>query len=274
MEVLSEEITEEEREALRERNVSDSIRYLDQKGYARADIARIIKRRYQHIRNVLIATKNRQEGRKKVTFTVIGDVYREFETQIKDLGQNRDDFLEGILPAALDSLADAPANSEETRQIVEDVFDASSYEDAVQLTVVLAGDQIQRMNELCRAKNLPAELLLDWLISASSDSLGKALELVGDPIGAFLNMGETFCGDYLMTDAAAQDLKESVDNELVLAEAIAGIKGVSVYTAQKSLIPLTAKQKRHLLENSQIQGEISRIEASRSEIVELDDLLG
>ncbi|MCB1367161.1 MAG: hypothetical protein KDK00_05320 [Rhodobacteraceae bacterium] len=35
--------------------VSDKIRHLDQKGYARADIARILGKRYQHVRNVLEA---------------------------------------------------------------------------------------------------------------------------------------------------------------------------------------------------------------------------
>lgn len=42
-----------ERELARLDTVSDRIRLLDRSGYARADIARILGKRYQHVRNVL-----------------------------------------------------------------------------------------------------------------------------------------------------------------------------------------------------------------------------
>ena len=42
--------------------VSDKIRALDAAGYARADIARFLGKRYQHIRNVLVDDAQRQGG--------------------------------------------------------------------------------------------------------------------------------------------------------------------------------------------------------------------
>jgi len=39
--------------------ISDKIRYLDRKGFARAEIARILGKRYQHVRNVLEADKKK-----------------------------------------------------------------------------------------------------------------------------------------------------------------------------------------------------------------------
>ena len=42
--------------------VSDRIRLLDRAGYARADIARILNKRYQHVRNVLEADAQRRRN--------------------------------------------------------------------------------------------------------------------------------------------------------------------------------------------------------------------
>ncbi len=43
--------------------VSDKIRLLDRKGYERADIARILGKRYQHVRNVLEADRKKAAAR-------------------------------------------------------------------------------------------------------------------------------------------------------------------------------------------------------------------
>lgn len=273
MDVLSKEITVEERQALKDKNVSDSIRYLDQQGYARADIARIIDRRYQHVRNVLIATKDRLAGRKKVTIRLVGDVYREFDDRLKRLGQNRDGFLAELLPDALDSFAEVNANSDKAREILEEVFDISAYEDALEVTFVLPDEQLQRMNDLCEAKNVPQELFMDWVISASSDSLAKALDLLEDPVGAFINTDVKFCQDYLMTDEQAMDLRDSHYDELVLADAIAKVKGVTFSGAQLSLRQLSPQQRKSLRQNPQIKEQLKQIQESDSGPVELDDLL-
>ena len=39
--------------------VSNKIRYLNNKGYTRADISRILNKRYQHVRNVLEEDKKK-----------------------------------------------------------------------------------------------------------------------------------------------------------------------------------------------------------------------
>ncbi len=44
--------------------VSDRIRALDRAGYARADIARYLGKRYQHVRNVLVEDRARNAGKK------------------------------------------------------------------------------------------------------------------------------------------------------------------------------------------------------------------
>ncbi len=46
--------------------VSDKIRKLDDAGYPRAEIARLLNKRYQHVRNVLEGDRLRQE-RKRTT---------------------------------------------------------------------------------------------------------------------------------------------------------------------------------------------------------------
>jgi len=273
MDVLSKEITEEERQALKDKNVSDSIRYLNQQGYARADIARIIDRRYQHVRNVLIATKDRLAGHKKVTVRLVGDVYGEFDDRLKRLGQNRDGFVAELLPDALDSFAGVNANSDKALEILEEVFDISAYEDAIEVTFILADEQLQRMNDLCEAKNVPQELFMDWVISASNDSLGKALDLLEDPVGAFINTGVKFCQDYLMTDEQAVDLRDRHYDDLVLADAIAKVKGVTFSAAQLSLRQLSPQQRKSLQQNPQIKDQLKKIQESDSSPVELDDLL-
>lgn len=45
--------------------VSDKIRALDAAGFARADIARFLDKRYQHVRNVLVADKSTGKGRQE-----------------------------------------------------------------------------------------------------------------------------------------------------------------------------------------------------------------
>lgn len=44
--------------------VSDKIRKLDDAGYPRAEIARLLNKRYQHVRNVLEGDRLRQEGKR------------------------------------------------------------------------------------------------------------------------------------------------------------------------------------------------------------------
>lgn len=46
-------------------SISDKIRALDAAGYERADIARMIDRRYQHVRNVLEGDKLRSKSRRR-----------------------------------------------------------------------------------------------------------------------------------------------------------------------------------------------------------------
>ncbi len=50
-----------------EASVSDKIRALDAAGYTRADIARMLGKRYQHVRNVLEADKAKRDGLKAST---------------------------------------------------------------------------------------------------------------------------------------------------------------------------------------------------------------
>jgi len=57
--------------------VSDKIRLLDQRGIARADIARILGKRYQHVRNVLEAdAKKRQHQQSAEAQTAATGVHR------------------------------------------------------------------------------------------------------------------------------------------------------------------------------------------------------
>ena len=49
--------------AERERTVADQIRALDRAGYKRADIARFLGKRYQHVRNVLVADQQTRQSR-------------------------------------------------------------------------------------------------------------------------------------------------------------------------------------------------------------------
>ncbi len=46
-------LNSQQQKGLEGKNVSDQIRFLNKEGFARADIARILQKRYQHIRNVL-----------------------------------------------------------------------------------------------------------------------------------------------------------------------------------------------------------------------------
>ncbi len=41
-------------------NVSNSIRFLNKAGYSRADIARSLNKRYQHVRNVLVEDQRKK----------------------------------------------------------------------------------------------------------------------------------------------------------------------------------------------------------------------
>lgn len=50
--------------------ISDKIRALDAAGHTRADIARLLHRRYQHVRNVLEADKARRDPPERASRTV------------------------------------------------------------------------------------------------------------------------------------------------------------------------------------------------------------
>lgn len=67
------------RVAASDASVSDRIRILDAAGYPRAEIARLIGRRYQHVRNVLEGDKLRRTTVAGVATGGVGETGRRFE---------------------------------------------------------------------------------------------------------------------------------------------------------------------------------------------------
>ena len=76
-----------------------------------------------------------------------------------------------------------------------------------------------------------------------------------------------------MTDEQAVDLRDSHYDELVLADAISKVKGVTFSAAQLSLRQLSPQQRKSLQQNPQIKDQLKKIQESDSSPVELDDLL-
>lgn len=81
-------LTEEQKRTLEGMNVSDSIRYLDGEGYRRSEIARMLGKRYQHIRNVLLRSK--VEPKQKATFTLSETTFSQIDEWISEIGLRRD----------------------------------------------------------------------------------------------------------------------------------------------------------------------------------------
>ena len=271
-------ITEKQTAALQTKNVADSIRYLDDQGYSRADIARILGKRYQHVRNVLEHKSPNSDGKTKTTYTLRADLFSEFDRYIKEIGLRRDSYLNSILPNALSELGQAERNSESTQELLRETYRPGAHspyeqDDFVRVNLSLDSKLVERMNTECAAKRIPRDLFLEGVLEVANAALGHAAETFQYPIDFCKAMGINFCGDFLMSDAEASEFRQELLDELLVAQAIAQVKNIAFGIAQRSYFELSRGQRKQLKNHPDIQKAIDCLKTASISPVNLDNFL-
>jgi len=272
-------ITEKQAKSLEGLKPSDAIRRLDTWGYARADIARILGKRYQHVRNVLEGDRTAKERKTKVTVTLTTEVFSRFAETAQEIGLRRDSYLESIIPEALSALEALPANSPSTMELLSTIFRpgaSSLYESGhlEKITFSLNSELVSRTNTLCESKNLPRDLFFEGVIDCANDALSHATETIHWPIQFCESIGKRFGPEFLLSDVQAEELRQEVVDELLIAEAIAQVKGIQVGVAQQSYLKLSPREKKKLREHSHIKQALRALKAKQPSSIDLADLLG
>lgn len=271
-------LTKEQRKALKPLNVSDSIRYLDAEGFSRVDNARILGKRYQHIRNVLVRTTESGERRKTLKITAGALVLREFRESCKDLGRQVDKYLSDVLEAGLQVLAEAEPNSRKAEKILLEYYtgrggtfgNASS---TVTETFKLDSKLVIEILSQCEKKRVPKILFFEAVLSTANDAMDCARETIVDPFQHCKLKGAEYLLDYVISDAEAELLKEYGIAHDLLIEAVAEKKSVSGHAAAESISRLSRVEIETLKANPEIRKVMKRLRNTEDEVVSLADLL-
>lgn len=278
MVIQAPELTASQKAAIKTKNVSDSIRYLDAEEYSRADIARILGKRYQHVRNVLVQSGRDATKKKKTTFTLRTSTFEAFENLVKEIGLRRDSYLSSLLEDALSALATLSPNSPDTQELLKQYYRSDSSAllelgELVRVNFSLNDALVQKMNETCREKQVPRDLFLDGLLEAASMALGHAAETIGDPIYFCENQGIKFCNSYLLSEDEAEQLRQQIKDEALITQAISIVKDITISAATRSYSQLSTQTRRRIQGNPDIRQAIDRLREKSESSVDLDDLI-
>lgn len=260
------------------RTVADKIRYLDQQGFSRADIARALNKRYQHVRNVLVRTETTTEGQTKTTFTVSSAAISALDRSIKEFGLGRDGYLSSVLPECLDFLTKIPANSEEAEDLLRTCYRPDT-EDQIRrgtlfrLNLTLDQQLVKEMNTACADKRIPRDLFMEGVLEVSNRALAKALEIFSSPVDYGESIGEPLCHEYLLNDADAKALARAMEEELLLVQAIAQVKNIGYEQARESYAALSSDQKSKIRDHHEVRSVMAHLRSTSTIPVTLDDLL-
>ena len=271
-------LTKKQREALKLRNVSDSIRYLDAEGFERATIARILGKRYQHVRNVLVRSTASGKRRKTLTITASVDVVGEFRKLCKDLGRQIESYLSEVLEVGIQELDTMQRNSRETEQILLEYYTgkggAFGYAPStVTESFKLDSTLVNEIRSTCDRMRVPPNLFFEAILSTANDAMYCAWNTISDPFQHCKAMGAEYLLDYVISDADAKLLKAYGSVHDLLVEAIAEMKDVSAHAAAKSISKLSRAEIELLKANPEIRTIMKRLGATKGEVVSLDDLL-
>ena len=266
-------LTSEQRETLKTLNISDSIRYLDAEGFPRAEIARILGKRYQHVRNVLVRSTESGVRRKTLKFAVRAKTIEEFRMHCKMLGRLPDRYLNQVLTHGLEELSERKPNSVETESMLVELYrDDFAFSDATE-AVKLESPLVERIHEECARMHLPVDLFVTASLETANLAAQRSLELVDYPFEYCQGKGFDFLANYVMTDEEVQRLQaRRVDDERLI-EAIAQIKDISIGAAANSVVKLSRAQIETMKTNPDIRDIMHRLNSEEDTPVSLDDLL-
>lgn len=271
-------LNKRQRDALEPLNVSDKIRYLDGEEFKRAEIARILGKRYQHVRNVLIRTTKSGERRKTLSFAADEQVLKNFDSLCKVLGRHADRYLHLILRQGLEELSKLRPNSPETHDFVVEYYIGNELtSDLISVrepdSVKLESSLVKQVHDECQRMRIPVDLFVEAGLEAANEAMNRALEIVKSPFQHCSEMGMEPLQQFLLSDEQVQKMQAwRIDDEL-LYEAVAEIKGVSINAAARSVANRTRDEKETMKKNPDIRDIMLRLKGSEDKDVDLDDLL-
>lgn len=267
-------LSKEQRDALKPLNVSDSIRYLDTEGFQRAEIARILGKRYQHVRNVLVRSTKSGARRKTLAFSVLEKNFKEFETQSKSLGYLPEKYLGEVLAQGLDLLRQMEPNSPETEEFLIEHY-RSDYEPFSDTTVSikLESPLVAKIQTRCKKMHVPLDFFVTAALDTANVAMSKALECTTQPFEFCTEIGYDFLSEFVKTEEEVEAMQAwRVDDEHLI-EAVAEVKKVPVSAAAHSVVKLSRGEKEKMKTNPQIQPIMKRLKSCEDAEVTLDDLL-
>jgi hypothetical protein len=272
-------LTDAQQTALQElRTVADKIRYLDQEGLSRADIARTLDKRYQHVRNVLVRTETAIEGHTKTTFTVSFAAISALDRSLKEFGLGRNTYLSSVLPECLNSLKRASANSQQAEDLLHSYYRSDTEEQVrrgtlFRLSLTLNQRLVEDMNTACANKRIPRDLFMEGVLEAGNRALSKALELFSSPVDYAESIGEPLCREYLLSDADAEALEHAMEEESLVIQAITQIKNIGYEQARESYAALPPDQRSRIRDHNEVRSVMAQLRSTLTTPVTLDDLL-
>ena len=266
-------LTKAQRESLKPLNVSDSIRYLDAEGYERAEIARILGKRYQHVRNVLVRSTSSGARRKTLSFVAQEKAMEEFRTHCKMLGRVPDHYLNQILNQAVDQLVEREPNSPETQAKLIEIYENDFSSAATAEEVKLESPLVERIQKECNRMNLPVNFLVAAALESANAAASRALEIVDYPVEHCIDGGMDFLSDYVMSDEEVERLHQRRIEDDLLIQAVAQLKDITIAAAANSVTKLSRSRIEQMKANPEIKKIMQRLQGLEDKPVDLDDLL-
>ena len=268
-------LSTEQRAALKSLNVSDSIRYLDSEGFSRSDIAKILGKRYQHVRNVLVRSTESGARRKTLSFSAKAKQMQEFREYCQRLGFVPERYLNQVLNLGLDELTRRQPNSEKTLAILTELYYFDFEPNAeVSESVKLESPLVDRVGVECERMNLSVDFFVDACISTAIKTMEDAFSVCSHPFSHCQDVaGIDFLSDYVMTETNARDLQSRVREDERLAEAVAKLKEISFGAAQQSIKKLSRYDKSKLKANPDVKRILDKLAEGDDVQISLEDLL-
>ena len=182
---------------------------------------------------------------------------------------SRDRFISDVLRDELPRLQGLTANSQPAfRLLRDDMLQARRRGKSKPVNIVLESTVAKRLGELCEAKRVPRDLLVQEFLEHVVNGLSRAREVANAPTGPAWEDGAPYSRLYV----SPEDVVERNECNYVI-EALASRKGVGFGVAQRAYWRLPRDKRRVLRNEPRIKAATAALKAQAGSQVDLAEYL-
>ena len=227
--------------------------------------------------------------RVRTTFTVNKSYWDSFTDLIDRLKLRRDSYLNHVLRQEVKELGVIRPNTENAEAFLKeerghgDIWEL----DGVELTkasMSLDKDLLDEINRVCADKHVPRDIFLEeclrFLVQGAANGscgspLNAAVELLEIPRAQYVySNDEKSAYDMLsVSDDEVERRRNEWNEELLVIEAIAQLKGVDMSSITKALNKCTEEKRKQIIDNPEVKKLTKKLREKQETHIDLSDLL-